>query len=136
MKGGYFCAKLDDWLPCDKSIVVPDSGASGGVEGYFKDCPDLPAPTVIVPRLGNGTFKPPEPGSLINTSEWGEVPANQILFTVKEGCSHCIAMELAEELNGRVVGYIDFIDLYQIETAGKNEMDLRSAILRPNQLRT
>ena len=89
------------------------------------ECPPLPEPTVVVPRLGSGIFKPPEPESLIQTSQWGEVPANQILVVVKKGCSHCIVQELANRLGGKVVGYIDFIGLYQIETLGRNEEDLR-----------
>lgn len=123
MEGIYCCDKIGEWVSCDKKIVSP---AGPPIWEEANECPDLPPPTVVVPRLGKGTFKPPEPGTMINTSQWGEVPANQILVVVKKGCSHCVAMELAEDLNGRVVGYIDFIDLYQIETHGKNEMDLRS----------
>jgi hypothetical protein len=33
--------------------------------------------------------------------------------------------ELANRLGAKVVGYIDFINLYQLETSGKNEEDLR-----------
>jgi hypothetical protein len=83
---------------------------------------------VVVPKLGKGTFKPPEAESLINTSKWGEVPANQILVVTRKGCSHCIVHELATRLKGKVVGYIDFISLYQIETTGRNEEELREAL--------
>jgi len=87
---------------------------------------------VVIPKLGCGTFKPPEPESLISTSQWGEVPANQILVVTRKGCSHCIVQELASRLGAKVVGYIDFISLYQLETTGKNEEDLRDALSAAN----
>jgi hypothetical protein len=112
------------WVPCGLTIYpnqpLPQSEPA--------ECPPLPEPTVVVPRLGCGTFKPPEPESLIYTSQWGEVPANQILVVTRKGCSHCIVQELANHLGAIVVGYIDFISLYQIETLGKNEEDLRDAL--------
>ncbi|MCX6676935.1 MAG: S8 family serine peptidase [Methanothrix sp.] len=118
---GYYCAALDNSYPCD-TIIYSDQPLP---QSEPAECPDLPAPMVVVPRLGSGTFKPPEPDYLIHTLQWGEVPANQILVVTKKGCSHCIVQELAKRLNGEVVGYIDFINLYQIETPGKNEEDLR-----------
>lgn len=122
---GYYCDKLGMFVECGKDIVVPDNGSTDE-QTDSTGCPDLPEPTVIIPRLGKGTFEPPDPSSLIHTSEWGDVPADEILVVIKIGCDHCDAWDLANKLNGKVVGYIDFIHLYQIKTQGKDEADLRS----------
>ena len=130
--GGYYCDKLDAWVSCDIIPVVPENGSFEGWELEDQissnECLKLPAPMVIVPNLGSGTFKPPEPASLINTSQWGEVPANQILVVAKDDCCCCLVESLAKSLRGSIVGYIDFINLFQIETPGKSEADLRDAI--------
>jgi hypothetical protein len=140
----YECPGMDYSIRCDITIppnippdqpVLPphkepaddsDEPANGSAGPAV--CPDLPAPMVVVPGLGNGTFKPPESSHLIKTSEWGEVPANQILVAAKDNCTYCMVCELADGLKGEVVGYIDFINLYQIETLGKDEADLRNNI--------
>jgi len=129
VESGYYCDKLGIYVPCGKDIVVPDSDLDNGSIDEQTDsigCPDLPEPMVIVPGLGKGTFEPPDPSSLIHTSEWGNVPADEVLVVIKSGCDHCDAWDLANKLNGKVVGYIDFINLYQIKTQGKDEVDLRS----------
>lgn len=128
---GYYCDKLGVYVSCDITPVVPENGSFEGWDGEDQvssnECPKLPAPMVIMPGLGRGTFKPPEPDSLINTSQWGEVPANQILVVAKDDCC-CLVESLAKSLRGSIVGYIDFINLFQIETPGKNEADLRDSI--------
>ncbi len=98
------------------------------------ECPDLPEPMVVVPGLGNATFKPPDPNRIINTTEWGEVPANQVLVAARENCTYCMVCEIADGMKGEVVGYIDFINLFQIETQGKNEADLRNNISQALEL--
>lgn len=136
---GYYCDKLDKFIECGKDIVVPDNGTID-VPSDSTECPDLPEPMVIVPRLGKGTFEPPDPESLIHTSEWGDVPADEILVVIKSGCDHCDAWDLANKLEGKVVGYIDFINLYQIKTTGRDETDLRTDLFQaesnPNVIST
>ncbi len=130
----YYCDRLNSTILCENKMVIPEfisfEGLQEGAQICSNECPNLPAPTAVIPGLGKGTFKPPEPDTLINTSEWGEVPANQILVIAKDDCScRCSLVEaLAKSLKGRIVGYIDFISLFQIETPGKNESDLRDAI--------
>jgi len=123
----YYCDKLDSNISCDRKIVVPESvsfeGLEGGEQVCSNECPNLPESMVVVPRLGKGAFKPPEPASLVNTSEWGEVPANQILVIAKDDCC-CLVEALVKSLEGRIVGYIDFINLFQIEFPGKNESSM------------
>jgi hypothetical protein len=66
----YYCDKLDSNISCDKKIVVPEAvsfeGLEGGEQVCSNECPNLPESMVVVPRLGKGAFKPPEPASLVN----------------------------------------------------------------------
>lgn len=128
----YWCNATGSEIPCGQTIYYPDRAVNIDNVSPSEpvECPNLPPSMVVIPGLGSCTFKPPKPGTLIVTSQWGEVPADQILVVAKEGCSRCVAMDLADSLNGSVVGYIDFIDLYQIETQGDNEADLRRALFR------
>jgi subtilisin family serine protease len=143
-QGFYFCPAIGNFLECGKSIEVTGPiwsliwSPPASCEGlYYFDklntyipCgkySNLPPPMIVVPRLGKCAFEPPEPENLINTSQWGEVPANQILVVANDDSSYLIEA-LAKSLKGRIVGYIDFINLFQIEIPGKNESDLRDAI--------
>jgi hypothetical protein len=78
--------------------------------------------------LGAIEIKGVDPESLIQTSEWGEVPSNQVMVKLNEGKGRSDADSLASSLGGRVVGYLEYINLYQIETSGKTETELREAI--------
>lgn len=92
----------------------------------------LPCPNIILPR-GSATFKPPDAKSLINTSKWGNVPANQVVITAHEGTSIDDIKALASLLDGQIVGYDDSINLYQIETSGKTEAELEEAIFKAKE---
>lgn len=145
---GYYCIRCDRSIPAgenpppkppenpedddddddDEKPDGPENNKPGGPDDG--GCPDLPKPIVVVPGLGNCTFEPPEPSSLINTSEWGEVPADQVLVVAREDCDYCMVCEIADGLKGEVVGYIDFINLFQIKTKSKTEAELRDNISR------
>ncbi len=64
----------DDWILCDSEscylpcgmIIYSDQLLPRSEQA---ECPPLPEPMVVVPRLGSVTFKPPEPESLISTSQ-------------------------------------------------------------------
>lgn len=135
---GYYCIRCDRSIPPELKPPVPDppepkpqpeAKPTPPKPGPWV-CPDLPKPRVVVPGLGNCTFESPEPSSLINTSEWGEVPADEVLVVAREDCDYCMVCEIADGLKGEVVGYIDFINLYQIKTKSKNEAELRDNISR------
>jgi hypothetical protein len=98
--------------------------------GVDEKPPILPPPTVTLPGIGNLTFKPPDSKYMVVTSEWGEVPVNQVLVVLKDNESIRDLETLANLLHGQIVGYDDSINLYQIETSGKTEADLRDAISR------
>ena len=80
------------------------------------------------PSLGTAETKVPDPASLVQTTTWGEVPANQVSVLMAEGSDRGDAEKVAEALGGTVVGELEFISLYQIEFPGTTEADLTSAI--------
>jgi len=85
-------------------------------------------------------FEETDPSYLINGTsddpfaDWGEVPANQILFTIDINMNFQEARSLARQLasalekatnqNANVVGEMEFINLFQIETQGRTLEDL------------
>jgi hypothetical protein len=89
------------------------------------------------PDLGNVTFIRADPARLVSGthlgSYWGSVPANQTLVVVNDtltiGEARLIADMLADDLNGTVVGWFDFMKMYQIETDSKNFTDLEKDIV-------
>jgi subtilisin family serine protease len=83
---------------------------------------------IVVPGIGNLTFKAPDTKYMVVTSEWGEVPVNQVLVVLADDSKLSDLEVLANMLQGQIVGYDDSIGLYQIETSGKTEADLRDAI--------
>lgn len=100
------------------------------IEKLIGTVPILPPPKITVPGLGNLTFKLPDSKSLVDTSEWGEVPPNQVMVEFYDNVSKSELEAFADSLGGRIVGYDDSINLYQIETSGKTEADLKEAILK------
>ena len=78
--------------------------------------------------LGEGEIKAIERNILVNTAEWGEVPANQVIVVMKDGYGRSEADQLASSLGGQVVGFFEYLNLFQIETAARNENDLTQAI--------
>ncbi len=79
-------------------------------------------------QVGTDSVLVMTPESLIQTADWGEVPANQVIVVLKDGRGRGDADRIAASLGGRVVGAFGYLNLYQIETQGKTEVDLRSAI--------
>jgi len=78
--------------------------------------------------LGKAEVKLPDPAKLVETATWGEVPVNQIGVILAEGKSRDDAEALSQSLGGAVVGEIEFLNAYQIETAGSTEADLQAAL--------
>ncbi|MBN1628296.1 MAG: S8 family serine peptidase, partial [Thermoleophilia bacterium] len=80
--------------------------------------------------MGTAECKAPERSKLIQTTAWGEVPADEVIVTLIEGRTRNDADSLAQTLSGTVVGEIECINTYQIETAGSTEADLQAAVDR------
>ncbi|MGB4593034.1 MAG: S8 family serine peptidase [Coriobacteriia bacterium] len=80
------------------------------------------------PKLGEASAKVPQRASLVETAEWGEVPANQICVMLAEGSNRKDAEKVATTIGGTVVGEVEFVSLFQIEFAGTTEADLVAAL--------
>lgn len=80
------------------------------------------------PDMGRAEVKAPVRAKLIETTAWGQVPANQIGVMLADGKTRADAEAIARTLGGRVVGELEFINTYQIETDGSIEADLRAAL--------
>ncbi len=78
--------------------------------------------------MGAATCKAPDPARVIHTSTWGFVPANEIIVVLADGQPRDVAEALAATLGGKVVGEIEFINAFQIETPGVTEADLTAAL--------
>ena len=80
------------------------------------------------PSLGEATSSVPDRAKLIQTTTWGEVPANQLAVVMLEGASRKDAEKAAESLGGTIVVEIAYVNLYQVEFAGATEADLAAAV--------
>lgn len=74
------------------------------------------------------TYTPPAESAVVETEEWGAVPASQVCVTLLEGESRRAAEKVAERLGGQITGEIGFIDLYVIDTGDTTEEELRQAL--------
>ncbi|HOO53558.1 MAG TPA: HEAT repeat domain-containing protein [Methanothrix sp.] len=127
-------------LKMEPQNLVWDSAEAFHYIGYNYSDSGVYLGTVTVPSppqdkkvvdLGESLVKLPDESSLIQTEEWGEVPANQVIIVLAEGFGRDYADSIASsKLDGRVVGFIEYINLYQIETSGATQADLIEAISR------
>ena len=111
-----------------------DETATGGngstvSSGYSTVSSEVTSTTMVgAIDLGKAEVTLPDPAKLVQTEAYGEVPANQIGVVLADGQSKDIAKDLAKTLGGSVVGEIEFMDAYQIETAGTTEADLTASL--------
>jgi hypothetical protein len=80
------------------------------------------------PDMGANDTKLPDRSALIETAQWGEVPANQLAVVMLDGTRRSDAEKVASALGGEIVGEIAFVSLYQVEFPGATEADLVAAI--------
>ncbi len=78
--------------------------------------------------LGVSQVKDPEPAKVQRTREFGVAPVNQVLVLLKDGQTKADGERVAQAIGGSVVGQIEFINLFQIETKGANEAELKASI--------
>lgn len=69
-----------------------------------------------------------DPMLVVDTDLYGPGPANQVLVMMAEGYGQEEAETVAAQLGGSVVGHMDYLGLYQIQTAGTTAEDLITAI--------
>ncbi|MCX6668939.1 MAG: S8 family serine peptidase [Methanothrix sp.] len=132
-----FDSELETW---SKNSESNDCGFSK-VEGHTSPSQAPARPVSTIPfdpetgsyKVGSDMVKLPSLDSLIQTSDWGEVPANQVIVMLKEGKGRIDADRLASSLAGQVVGFFEYINLYQIEISGNTETELKEAVAKADQ---
>jgi hypothetical protein len=87
-----------------------------------------PSPTQASVANSLATVTLPDSAHVLATKTYGVVPVNQIVVVLADGQGKTAADALATALGGRVVGQLDFINAYQIQTAGTTEADLTAAL--------
>ena len=118
--GAYFGLRGDDGK---------DGNGSSTVTTERRDDSEQTATTLASGAgMGKAEVKLPDPAKLIQTTALGEVPANQICVVLADGQKHGVAEDLAEALGGSVVGELEFMNAFQIETSGATEADLKAAL--------
>lgn len=81
------------------------------------------APNSLV-DVGNYSIKEPDAASIVQTESWGSLPANQIGIVLAEGLGSDHAEQIAEQIGAVLVGEIELINMYQLESDGQSEDDL------------
>jgi hypothetical protein len=79
-------------------------------------------------NFGATSYKEPDPGLLINSSQWGRAPANQVCILLEDAKGKKDAQSIAEQLSGTLVGEMEYIQLYQIEINSTSAEQLEKAI--------
>ncbi len=78
--------------------------------------------------LGVAETRLPDLAKLIQSEQYGEVPADHLVVVLAEGAGAEDADRVAQAVGGSVVGRIEYINLYQIQFPGATEADLQAAI--------
>lgn len=84
--------------------------------------------------LGKAEQKQPDESRVIQVDDWGEAPANQVIIIFKDGVSRNDAESRIKSIGGSIVGEMEIINLYQVETDGRTEEDLKSALKRAESI--
>ena len=75
-------------------------------------------------NLGVATVKDPDPEMIVESEVLGSVPANQVGIILAEGLIHTDAQKIADELDASIIGEIEFINFYQLETQDSTEEEI------------
>lgn len=79
-------------------------------------------------KEGLATYKDVDPEYIVNTQKWGYVPANQVIIIFYDEVNKAAAQKAVQEMGGTIVGELEFINLYQVETADKTETELNATL--------
>lgn len=95
---------------------------------------DLPSQSPSISASPNtvkeelATYKDPATDSIIKTVKWGYVPANQVIIVFHDDVNKAAAKKVVGQIGGTIVGELDLINLYQVETADKTESELNATL--------
>ncbi len=87
----------------------------------------LPTPEPAVPE-DKATYKETSPESVVQTEKWGAVPANQVIVVFYDEVDKATARQRIEQSGAVIVGELDFINLYQVETTDQTEAQLTATL--------
>jgi hypothetical protein len=99
-----------------------DASKAGNLWGFDTKPDKTPVPT------STATFKDPEPKSVVATEKWGNIAVNQMAVVFEDGVDRDTAAGVLKQIGGIVVGELDIINLYQLETAFTTEAELTAAM--------
>ncbi len=77
---------------------------------------------------GLATYKDVNPDSIIKTERWGYVPANQVIIVFYDDVDKAAAKKVIGQIEGTIVGELELINLYQVETDDKTESELNAKL--------
>ena len=80
------------------------------------------------------TVKDPDPEMMIESEVLGIVPANQVGIILAAGLTRQDAQKIATELGASVVGEIEFINFYQLETKDSTEDELLDSLEKASKI--
>ena len=128
--GVYFGVRGDDARTVTQiTQAVQTTGESSGGDGSSS------GQTISTALdLGRAEMVDPDLSTAVESDLYGWAAANNVLVVMEEGQSRAQAEEVAAQINGTIVGEIEFMDLYQIETSGSTVQELETAIERAEAL--
>ena len=74
------------------------------------------------------TISLPDKAHILDTKAFGLAPVDQLIVLFADGKGPADADALALRLGGRVVGQVDAVNAFQVETSGTTEADLAAAL--------
>jgi hypothetical protein len=104
------------------------------ISGLPSDAETTTADSVKMLDLGVATVKDPDPEMMIESEVLGLVPANQVGIILAEGLNRTDAQNIADELSASIVGEIEFINFYQLETKDSTEGELIASLDKVSKL--
>ena len=107
------------------SVVAENSGGTSTSTTAVQATTTTESPMA---DLGVSDVKAIDPAKLAETAAWGVTPVNRVCVVLTQGKSRTDAESIAATLGGTVVGQIDYVNLYEIETAGTTEADLQASV--------
>ncbi len=108
------------------ALVIAACGQAPGSSSSPAAASDSAAPSPT--PAGLATVGLPDAARVVATTTFGAVPVNQVIVLFADGKGLADAEALAATLGGRVVGQMDFLNAYQVETSGTTEADLVAAL--------
>ena len=119
---GFVRDRGDDSAASTSSTAVSTGGAGTTAAGSETTS------TTVIPDIGTIELTRPDLANLVTTTKWGEVPINEIGVILVDGKTRADADQIAQTLGGTIVGELEYLNLYQIRTAGVTEADLQAAL--------